>query len=92
MFSRIILYFGAGKYVNIFKVDGIPHLAFIGSDAKFKTALIGSVPKQLLEEDVDALINVRVSPISTPIPTHTHTHTPTFFYFCLHNYSYIIGN
>jgi thiol-disulfide isomerase/thioredoxin len=46
------------EIVGAFKVDGIPHLAFITGDNEVKTALIGAVPKTILTEEVDALAKV----------------------------------
>lgn len=42
--------------VDTFRVDGIPHLALINTEGEVKTALIGKVPKRVLEADIDALI------------------------------------
>jgi hypothetical protein len=44
--------------VKRFRVDGIPHLAFIGSNAEVKTALVGAVPKPILSDEVSALLQV----------------------------------
>ena len=44
--------------VKRFRVDGIPHLAFIGSNQEVKTALVGSVPKTILKDQMLALIQV----------------------------------
>lgn len=46
--------------VSKFKVDGIPHLAFIGNKGDVKTSLIGAVPRKILEEEVNALVKVRI--------------------------------
>lgn len=45
--------------VKRFRVDGIPHLAFITSDEEVKTALVGSVPRPVLKDQITALIQVR---------------------------------
>lgn len=45
--------------VKMFRVDGIPHLAFIGSDQEVKTALVGAVPKPILKDQITALLQVR---------------------------------
>lgn len=42
-------------FVRAFRVDAIPHVAFITPDAEVKTALVGAVPKKILEEDMQAL-------------------------------------
>eukprot|EP00638_Chattonella_subsalsa_P006890 CAMPEP_0117765752 /NCGR_PEP_ID=MMETSP0947-20121206/20348_1 /TAXON_ID=44440 /ORGANISM="Chattonella subsalsa, Strain CCMP2191" /LENGTH=186 /DNA_ID=CAMNT_0005588565 /DNA_START=310 /DNA_END=870 /DNA_ORIENTATION=+ len=42
--------------VGKFRVDGIPHLAFINTQGEVETALIGMVPKQILEVELDALL------------------------------------
>ena len=36
-------------------VDGIPHLALIGSDRKLKATLIGAAPESVVESSLDAL-------------------------------------
>lgn len=42
--------------VDRFRVDGIPHLALISKEGEVKTALIGKVPKQVIEADLDSLL------------------------------------
>ena len=42
--------------VDRFKVDGIPHLAFVSSSGELQTALIGAVPKTILKEQMDAFV------------------------------------
>ena len=44
--------------VKMFRVDGIPHLAFIGSDQEVKTALVGAIPKPILKDQITALLQV----------------------------------
>ena len=44
------------KLVSLFRVDGIPHLAFIGADTAVETSLVGAVPKQMVREDLVALL------------------------------------
>lgn len=46
--------------VKRFRVDGIPHLAFIGSNQEVKTALVGSIPKTVLKDEIVALLQVTV--------------------------------
>ncbi len=46
----------AWPMIEAFGVDAIPHLALVGADGTAKTALIGPVPKQWLERDLDVLI------------------------------------
>eukprot|EP01039_Chlorochromonas_danica_P007224 gene7224-7990_t len=48
----------AGK----FKVDGIPHLAFLDEEARAQTSLVGEVPRSILEEEVQALLRHEVLP------------------------------
>jgi thiol-disulfide isomerase/thioredoxin len=45
-----------GKLVEAFRVDAIPHLAFVEADGTVDTALIGPVPKRVLRADLDVLI------------------------------------
>lgn len=40
--------------VDRFKVDGIPHLTFLGKDGEVKTALVGAVPKKIMKEQMEA--------------------------------------
>jgi len=42
--------------VEAFGVDAIPHLALVDANGDVETALIGPVPKHILEADLDALI------------------------------------
>lgn len=42
--------------IEAFGVDAIPHLALVEADGTVDTALIGPVPKQWLERDLDVLI------------------------------------
>ena len=44
------------EFVGKFKVDGIPHVAFITSKAEVKTALVGAVPPKVLVSDIKALL------------------------------------
>lgn len=47
----------AAELVDRFRVDGIPHLALITRDGEVKTALIGKVPRSVIEADLDALLS-----------------------------------
>jgi thiol-disulfide isomerase/thioredoxin len=44
--------------VGRFKVDGIPHMAFMSKNNEVETALIGAVPKKIMKENLDALLKV----------------------------------
>ena len=48
--------------VDKFRVDGIPHVAFIGADKELKTSLIGAAPPTVIEKDIKALINKQELP------------------------------
>ncbi|TFJ82906.1 hypothetical protein NSK_005785 [Nannochloropsis salina CCMP1776] len=48
--------------VERFRVDGIPHLALMTKEGEVKTALIGKVPRKVLEADIDSLISGQVLP------------------------------
>lgn len=39
-------------------MDGIPHFAFLSSNAELKTALVGTVPKSILNSEMKALAEV----------------------------------
>jgi len=41
--------------VRLFEVDGIPHLALVGSDRKLAGTLIGAVPERVVESSLSAL-------------------------------------
>ena len=52
----------AWPYIEAFGVDAIPHLALVGADGTVQTALIGPIPKHVLEQDLDVLLyNMAVS-------------------------------
>lgn len=42
--------------VDAFRVDGIPHMAFVTSSGELRTALIGNVPQAVIEADLNALM------------------------------------
>eukprot|EP00557_Chaetoceros_sp_GSL56_P002253 CAMPEP_0176502278 /NCGR_PEP_ID=MMETSP0200_2-20121128/14659_1 /TAXON_ID=947934 /ORGANISM="Chaetoceros sp., Strain GSL56" /LENGTH=337 /DNA_ID=CAMNT_0017901321 /DNA_START=112 /DNA_END=1125 /DNA_ORIENTATION=+ len=42
--------------IERFGVDAIPHLAMVGSDGVVETALIGPIPRRVLREDLDAML------------------------------------
>jgi thiol-disulfide isomerase/thioredoxin len=42
--------------IQLFGVDGIPHVAMIGADRKLKGTLIGSIPEAVLERSLQALL------------------------------------
>ena len=46
--------------VKLFGVDAIPHVAFLTNKAEVQTALVGAVPKQIMTEEVTALVKVAV--------------------------------
>jgi len=52
--------------VQLFKVDGIPHLAFVDSEPDVRTALIGMVPKEVLRADVEALLSAANQATGSP--------------------------
>lgn len=59
----------AWPLIEAFGVDAIPHLAMVSSDGDVETALIGPIPKQILEADLDgmytAMFNFRlIQPVS----------------------------
>lgn len=47
-----------GIMVDAFKVDGIPHIAFLDPSNEVKTALVGAVPKQILDQEISSLVQV----------------------------------
>ena len=49
---------GNGRLVSAFRVDAIPHVAFVTPETEVKTALVGAVPKKVLEQDMEALLKV----------------------------------
>ena len=50
------------QLVRLFGVDGIPHLAFIDSERKLRSTLVGEVPEKIVEQSVDALASGRPLP------------------------------
>jgi len=46
----------AWPYIEAFGVDAIPHMALVSADGDVETALIGLVPKHVLEADLDVLL------------------------------------
>lgn len=50
------------EFVSRFKVDGIPHVAFITPKAEVKTALVGAVPAKVIVSDIKALLKNEVLP------------------------------
>ena len=42
--------------IERFGVDAIPHLAMVGADGVVETALIGPIPRAVLREDLDTLL------------------------------------
>jgi len=56
------------QLVRLFGVDGIPHLAFIDSDRKLRSTLIGEVPEALVEQSVLALADGRSLPYDATTP------------------------
>lgn len=47
----------AWPYIEAFGVDAIPHLAIVSADGDVETALIGPIPKSVLEADLNALLD-----------------------------------
>lgn len=52
----------AADLVEKFRVDGIPHFALISRDGEVRTALIGKVPKRVMEADLEALLSDKALP------------------------------
>ena len=50
-----------GNVVGAFRVDAIPHVAFVTPSLEVKTALVGAVPKKILEQNMEALSKVSLS-------------------------------
>eukprot|EP00752_Nemacystus_decipiens_P011426 g10147.t1 len=48
--------------VDAFRVDGIPHLAMVSADGEVETAIIGTVPKDVVVDDIKALLAGRPLP------------------------------
>jgi thioredoxin-like negative regulator of GroEL len=44
------------QLIEAFGVDAIPHLALVSADGDIETALIGPIPKHILENDLDVLL------------------------------------
>eukprot|EP00904_Undaria_pinnatifida_P006117 jgi/Undpi1/2635/HiC_scaffold_13.g06014.m1 len=48
--------------VDAFRVDGIPHLAMVNANGEVETAIIGTVPKNVVVDDIKALLADRPLP------------------------------
>jgi hypothetical protein len=59
--SRIPIF--SGELVSKFKVDGIPHVAFITRQVEVKTALVGAVPQAILNTEIRALVQDQPLPV-----------------------------
>mmetsp|Transcript_698 Transcript_698/g.1299 ORF Transcript_698/g.1299 Transcript_698/m.1299 type:complete len:294 (+) Transcript_698:141-1022(+) len=46
----------AWPYIEAFRVDAIPHLALVSKEGDVETALIGPIPKSVLEADLNVMI------------------------------------
>jgi thiol-disulfide isomerase/thioredoxin len=46
----------AAVFVDAFHVDAIPHLAFVEADGVVDTALIGIIPKHVIDANIEALV------------------------------------
>ncbi len=65
--------------VKMFGVDAIPHVAFITNKAEVQTALVGAVPKQIMTEEVSALVLVSCAPLRMRhVCPNNFAATPTF--------------
>jgi thiol-disulfide isomerase/thioredoxin len=58
----------AWPYIEAFRVDAIPHLALVNADGDVETALIGPIPKSVLEADIDTMIDNQKTKTNTPLP------------------------
>ena len=58
----------AWPYIEAFGVDAIPHLALVNADGEVETALIGPIPKSILEADINVLIDNHANDKKTPLP------------------------
>jgi hypothetical protein len=47
----------AWPYIQALGVDAIPHLALVTADGYVQTALIGPIPKHILQDDLNALVH-----------------------------------
>ena len=71
---RFFWFIFTADMVKRFRVDGIPHLAFIDSNLEVKTALVGAVPKPILKDQILALLQVTKN--STLLPRNPRTESP----------------
>jgi thiol-disulfide isomerase/thioredoxin len=58
----------AWPYIEAFGVDAIPHLALVSSEGDVETALIGPIPKSILEADLNVLLENSQSQEKRPLP------------------------
>lgn len=55
----------AWPYIEAFGVDAIPHLALVNAEGDVETALIGPIPKSVLQADLDVLIENSATPLES---------------------------
>ena len=58
----------AWPYIEAFGVDAIPHLALVNSEGDVETALIGPIPKSVLQADLNVLIENAQAPTNEQEP------------------------
>lgn len=58
----------AYPYLETFGVDAIPHLALVSAEGDVETALIGPIPKSVLEADLNVLLNNKKQKEKEPLP------------------------
>lgn len=66
----------AWPYIEAFGVDAIPHLALVSANGNVETALIGPIPKHVLEADLDMLIKNAAATTATAADDTTATNLP----------------
>lgn len=67
----------AWPYIEAFGVDAIPHLALVSAQGDVETALIGPIPKHVLEADLDVLLEDAAASQAAPsVQTTTASTAP----------------
>lgn len=51
----------AWPLIEAFGVDGLPHIALVSSEGDVETALIGPIPKHILEDDLNGTCDPGIS-------------------------------
>jgi hypothetical protein len=66
----------AYPYIQALGVDAIPHLALVTADGYVQTALIGPIPKHILQEDFNAMVHKSITLPHTMLDVFARAESP----------------